>query len=498
MPIAEQHSRNRMSSWLLKLRGRDRAMVRAKLLIDRGAREQALQFLQHSSQVFEQCSKLKAEAAIILFKFEEYSMAVEWLKRGGIAEFDQPTVFQWSAEIEQTGDRLLAIELLKLFLASGTHPEKHDPSEAHFRIARLYRMLGDTDATVHHVLRCLESGNYPNVLSMLCSMNSDREKELLLDRVGKLSEIADLPGHFANRLNFAIADIYKLNNQYSKAAIHIGRVRDDFESKGRAPSGTRQLKPAFLVIGTMKSGTTGFYHTLCQHPQIHAAIKKEVRYFSNADANDDWYFAHFPKLAAEQFGITGEATPNYYAMNVHQRIRETLPEVKLICLLRDPAERAISQYFHGLAHGNIKRPIDQFYGQKEFERFAGKSDEELEQIAYAVGEGNREFNSTLTYGLYVHYLRKWFREFDPQQILLLNFDEFKQHQDATICKTCDFLGIDRTDPLGLQRQFRGNYDPLDQSVKRVLPRLREFYAVPNRKLFEEFGIRFDTLQTESE
>ena len=473
-------------------------MVRAKLLIDRGARDEALQFLEHSTEVFEQSSQLKAEAARFLFGLEEYPMAVEWLKRGGIAEFDESTVFQWSDEIEQSGDRSLAMELLEIFLDLGSHLDKHDPSETHFRIARLYRMLGDTDAAVEHVLLCLETGNYPNVLSMLCSMNSEREKELLLDRVDRLSEVAEMPGHCANRLNFAIADIHKLNNDYSKAAIHIGKVRDDFESKGEAPSGSNQLKPAFLVIGTMKSGTTGFYHTLCQHPQIHAAIKKEVRYFSNRHANEDWYFAHFPKLADGQFGITGEATPNYYAMNVHGRIRETLSDVKLICLLRDPAERAISQYFHGLAHGNIKRPIDQFYGQAELERFAGKSDDELERIAYAVGEGNRDFNSNLTYGLYVHFLRKWFREFDAQQILLLNFEEFKQNQDATISKTCDFLGIAPTGPLGLKKQFRGNYDHSDESVKRVLHRLREFYEVPNRKLFQEFGIRFDTLQTGSE
>ena len=98
----------------------------------------------------------------------------------------------------------------------------------------------------------------------------------------------------------------------------------------------------------------------------------------------------------------------------------------------------------------------------------------------------------------MHFLRKWFREFDAQQILLLNFEEFKQNQDATISKTCDFLGIAPTGPLGLKKQFRGNYDHSDESVKRVLHRLREFYEVPNRKLFQEFGIRFDTLQTGSE
>ena len=90
-------------------------------------------------------------------------------------------------------------------------------------------------------------------------------------------------------------------------------------------TGGKPLKPSFLVIGTMKSGTTAFYHTLCEHPLIYESIKKECRYFGNRDATKDWYFAHFPRLPDHCRGITGEATPNYYAMNVHDEIEQTLP-----------------------------------------------------------------------------------------------------------------------------------------------------------------------------
>jgi hypothetical protein len=484
-------SKNRISGWLLKLRGNDRALDRAKFLIDKGTREDALKFLDHSTAVFQQCSQLKSQAARFLFQQEEFAMAVEWLDRGGIAEFDEATVFQWCERIEQSGDIPLAYKLLEIFAAEGISSVEHDSSEIHFRMARLSRIRGDSELAAEQVLRCLESGNYPNVLSMLCSMTSETEKNTLLSGVDRLKEAAKIPGHYAVRINFAIADILKLNGDYQNAAIHLGMARDELEEYGFTLRGSTQLKPSFLIIGTMKSGTTGFYHTLCQHPNIHRAIRKEVRYFSNREATEDWYLAHFPKLPMGQKGITGEATPNYYAMRIQQRVRDTLPGVKLICLLRDPAERAISQYFHGLRHGSIKRPIEQFYGAKEFESFDGKTDGELEKIVFDVGEGDRRFNTTLTYGLYVHFLRKWYREFDASQILLLTLNEFKLRQQTTINKTCDFLGVDRPDALPLTKPLVGKYDPDDESLRKVLPRLRQFYEVPNRKLFEEFGIQFN-------
>ena len=481
----------RIASWMLKLRGENRAIDRAKFLIDQGNRDEAMRFLGFSSEVFANCNKLKSEAASFLFGLGEYEMAVTWLGRGGIAELDEPTVFTWSAEIENSGDLPLAVELLKLHVDRKDLPTDHDPSEAHFRIARICRILGRSDSAVDHTVLCLKTGNYPNILSMVCTMNGDQESALLLERADELKPIADLPGHHGARVNFAVSDIYKLNNDYRNSAIHLAKARDEFEFDGRKLTDGKPTTPSFLVIGTMKSGTTGFYHTLCQHPKITRALRKEVRYFGDRQATDDWYFAHFPRLPEGESGITGEATPNYYAMNVHDRINKTLPDVKLICLMRDPARRAVSQYYHGLRHGSIKRPIDKFFEKRTFDKLAGKSDRELEEIAYRTGEGDYTFNPVLVYGLYVNYLRKWFDKFGSDRILLLTLEEFSQRQDATIAKTCDFLQLDHPEPLDLDRPHRGHYNADDESVQQVLPRLREFYELPNKQLFDEFGIQFN-------
>lgn len=483
--------RKRIASWLFRMRGNERAIDRAKFLVDSGNRDETLRFLDYSSEVFENCSKLKCEASTFLFRLREFPMAVEWLRRGGIAELEEETVFQWSAEIESSGDLPLAIELLKIHLDRTDHPTDHDPSEIHYRIARLYRILGDTESTVEHVSLCLETGNYPNVLSIVCSLNGEKERRLLLDQVGRFKTAADKTGHYAARLNFAISDIYKHNGDYQNSAIHLGKARDEnAAASGTATKDGKQLKPSFLIIGTMKSGTTTFYYTLCQHPQVHAATRKEVRYFGDPRATNDWYFAHFPKVPHGQHGITGEATPNYYALDIQDQIKHTLPGVKLICLMRDPAERAISQYFHGWRHGAIKRPIEKFFDQKTLDRLAAKPERELNEIAFRAGQGDLTYPPTIAFGMYVHYLRKWYQKFDPDRFLLLTLDEFSNQQSRTIDRTCDFLGIDRAEPLELKKPHRGIYDADDKNVQQVYQRLKDFYEVPNKKLFEEFGIQF--------
>ena len=495
MPATKSSPRKRIASWLLRMRGSERAIDRAKFLIDSGDRDETLRFLDYSSEVFENCSKLKCEAATFLFKLREFPMAVEWLRRGGVAELGEETVFQWSAEIEADGDLQLAIKLLKIHLERADHPADHDPSEIHYRIARLYRILGDTEPTVEHVSLCLETGNYPNVLSIVCSLNGEKERTMLLDRVERFKSAAELDGHHAARINYAISDIYKHNGDFHNSAIHLGRARD--ENAANANDGVNSndgdlIKPSFLIIGTMKSGTTGFYHTLCQHPQVHAALRKEVRYFGDPKATDDWYFAHFPRLPQGQQGITGEATPNYYALEVQDQIQQTLPGVKLICLMRDPAQRAISQYFHGWRHGAIKRPIEKFFDQKTLDRLAARPEQELGEIVFHAGKGDLTFPPTLVFGMYVHYLRKWYQKFDPDRFLLLTLEEFSNRQSETIDRTCDFLGIDRTDPLELTKPHRGVYNSDDENVQQVYQRLKDFYETPNKMLFEEFGIQFDS------
>jgi len=108
-------------------------------------------------------------------------------------------------------------------------------------------------------------------------------------------------------------------------------------------------KPDFLIIGTMKGGTTILYDFICDHPDAVAAVQKEIHYFSlYYDKGEDWYLSHFEE--ANGSVMTGEASPTYFDMAtggvIPRLIKKVYPDIKLILVVRDPVDRAISHYNH--------------------------------------------------------------------------------------------------------------------------------------------------------
>ncbi len=112
--------------------------------------------------------------------------------------------------------------------------------------------------------------------------------------------------------------------------------------------------PDFIIIGAQKSGTTSLYSYLSQHPQLLPSIHKAVHFFDggldesadNFEKGEAWYRAHF-QLRMHAHERTFEASPLYiFNPLAPKRIYDLVPEAKIIAVLRNPTERAISQYFH--------------------------------------------------------------------------------------------------------------------------------------------------------
>ena len=109
----------------------------------------------------------------------------------------------------------------------------------------------------------------------------------------------------------------------------------------------RRLRlPHFLGLGTQKGGTTSLQQLLEQHPGVYLPTCKEVHYFTlHTKKPADWYAAHYSE--AKQKQRRGDITPFYlFHPEVPNRIRMLLPRARMIVLLRDPVERALSQVFH--------------------------------------------------------------------------------------------------------------------------------------------------------
>ena len=112
--------------------------------------------------------------------------------------------------------------------------------------------------------------------------------------------------------------------------------------------------PDFIIIGAQKSGTTSLYSYLSQHPQLLPSIHKAVHFFDggldesadNFEKGEAWYRAHF-QLRMHAHERTFEASPLYiFNPLAPKRIYDLVSEAKIIAVLRNPTERAISQYFH--------------------------------------------------------------------------------------------------------------------------------------------------------
>lgn len=118
--------------------------------------------------------------------------------------------------------------------------------------------------------------------------------------------------------------------------------------------------PNFLIVGTMKSGTTTLASYLKQNQDIHIP-NEELHYFNNEDnyqKGPGWYSQRLTEgiTESERHLLYGEKTPGYsYLPYCAQRVKDLIPDVKLVWIFRDPVKRAYSNYLHNKRKGFERR-----------------------------------------------------------------------------------------------------------------------------------------------
>ncbi|HET7626188.1 MAG TPA: sulfotransferase [Verrucomicrobiae bacterium] len=166
------------------------------------------------------------------------------------------------------------------------------------------------------------------------------------------------------------------------------------------------MRPTFIIVGAQKAGTTSLYHLLYRHPRIKPAKKKELHYFDNNYFRDQsWYESMFP-LARLFFGapskvakpITGEASPYYlFHPSAVSRMARTLPDAKLIVLLRNPVERAYSHYQHQVRSRTENLSFEDALASEK-ERIQGEAEKLLKDDRFRSAKHRRY--SYLSRGIY--------------------------------------------------------------------------------------------------
>jgi hypothetical protein len=244
--------------------------------------------------------------------------------------------------------------------------------------------------------------------------------------------------------------------------------------------------PDFIVIGAQKSGTTSLFGYLQQHPQIAECLVKEVHFFDNAyHRGERWYRAHFAPV--DRRGApraVGEASA-YYLCHPHapRRIHELLPGAKLIAILRNPTERAISHYFHEVRKKRESLPILDALRAEE-ERIGADWKRMLDD-EFHCSRTHRSF-SYKQRGIYADQLERYAERFDPEQLLILTSERLFREPQAVLRQVYAFLGVDAgfVCPDVAPRNVSRNRSEVPLAVYEYLD---EYFLPHNQRLYERLG-----------
>lgn len=226
--------------------------------------------------------------------------------------------------------------------------------------------------------------------------------------------------------------------------------------------------PNFLIIGAQKSASTFIHVCLAEHPDVFMP-PNEIPYFEDPDFHETSR-EEFERLFSDVNGqrAVGIKRPNYLAKpEVPGRIKEMVPNARLIAVLRNPVQRAVSAYFHYVNNGFIPpAPLE-------------KSMTRLVEGEYE--KGHPKAAEILEYGLYHKHLERYLSFFDRSQVLVLFHEEVAKDNLAQLRQTYSFLGVD---DAYVPRQLGER----PQAVVYSIPRLKVL-RLRNERLYDYNGDR---------
>lgn len=255
----------------------------------------------------------------------------------------------------------------------------------------------------------------------------------------------------------------------------------------RGITSSNRVLPNFIIIGEQKCGTTTLYEHLIKHPKIIPALRKEIHFFDNHYDNGlNMYKAFFPtnNEIQQNSSITGEASPNYlHHPLVPKRIKENLPNVKLIVLLRNPVERA---YSHFIMMKTGKFETLSFENAIEYEKHVLKEGKISWKNQYRV------FNNThhpyLMRSIYVNNLKRWLEIFPRDKILVIKSEDFKSDKSQILKETFEFLNVPPYSIKKLKNKNVSSYKSMKSNTRKML---EHFFQPYNEELYDLLKIDFN-------
>lgn len=239
-----------------------------------------------------------------------------------------------------------------------------------------------------------------------------------------------------------------------RSAIVFGALAATAATDPDEPWPPSPVEVNFAIVGSVKGGTTALDHFLSRHPDVCTAVQKETHFF----VRDIFFESQPPKYQWLHFSFqhhrhekaVGEATPEYmYFVQAVERMRAYNPGLRLLFLLRHPAERAYSQYRMA-----VKR-------QLESRAFT----EALRADAQAEGGTDGQYTAG---GFYLACIRDVLGHFPREQLLFLGSDDLTHRHRETLTAVHRFLGIDPGPVAEPRRLLVGSGPPMATADRRFL------------------------------
>ncbi|SDU28595.1 Sulfotransferase domain-containing protein [Pseudomonas pohangensis] len=267
------------------------------------------------------------------------------------------------------------------------------------------------------------------------------------------------------------------------------------------------MRPAGVVLGTQKGGTTALFHYLSQHPDVVPSLQKEIHFF-NCDAHyekgTDYYHSFFEAATPSRASrITLDITPGYLMAGdlVAERLARYNPDLKLLALLREPVSRAFSawqmfrkmrsinpQWFDQWVHGYRLVGFENMQIRPVF----GESF--LDDVRFEIDvmdRGGVVDLPLIKHGLYFSCLLSYLQKFPFSQVQVISSEEFRRDTRNSLHAIEAHFGISRHawQSEQIRPHFEGGYsEPIPADAKQLLA---DYYRPFNQQLFSLLGREFD-------
>lgn len=184
------------------------------------------------------------------------------------------------------------------------------------------------------------------------------------------------------------------------------------------------ILPNFIICGAAKAGTTALYKFLREHPDVYMPERKEPQFFYNHNSYrrgiKSFSKSYFDNWNGQK-GIGTTCTEYLWRAVVPERIKQHLPNVKLIFLLRNPIDRIYSHYNFCVRKG-YKNPLEEF--------------------SCEIRRKGSTFNTEMIYrGMYHVHIKRYERYFSRDQIKVVLYKNFKKKPKKTIKNIYNFIGV---------------------------------------------------------